>query len=99
MIYGGMEAQRSGALCPRSPLQVGCKLRQHLPNQWYSHDHWQSSGSFPLPRPAEDGALALDQMDLVAVSGLDTYSSLTGVAFHALNTPQESGLVLNGRIG
>ena len=35
----------------------------------------------------EDGALALDQMDLVTVSGLDTYSQPKfGVAFRAART-------------
>ena len=42
---------------------------------------------FPSHARREDGALALDQMDLVTVSGLDTYSQPEfGVAFRAART-------------
>ncbi|GIR82843.1 MAG: hypothetical protein CM15mP84_05910 [Cellvibrionales bacterium] len=76
-----------------SPLQVGCKLRQHLPleiNGTHMIIGEVSELFFPSHARREDGALALDQMDLVTVSGLDTYSQPEfGVAFRAarIDTP------------
>jgi flavin reductase (DIM6/NTAB) family NADH-FMN oxidoreductase RutF len=76
-----------------SPLQVGCKLRQHLPleiNGTHMIIGEVAQLFFPSHAQREDGALALDQMDLVTVSGLDTYSQPEfGVAFRAarIDTP------------
>ena len=76
-----------------SPLQVGCRLRQHLPldiNGTHMIIGEVSELFFPSHARREDGALALDQMDLVTVSGLDTYSQPEfGVAFRAarIDTP------------
>jgi len=72
---------------------VGCKLREHLPleiNGTHMIIGEVSQLFFPSHARREDGALALDQMDLVTVSGLDTYSQPEfGVAFRAarIDTP------------
>ena len=76
-----------------SPLQVGCKLRQHLLleiNDTHMIVGEVSELFFPSHARREDGALALDQMDLVTISGLDTYSQPEfGLAFRAarIDTP------------
>ena len=72
---------------------MGCKLRQHLPleiNGTHMIIGEVSELFFPSQARREDGALLLDQMDLVAISGLDTYSQPEfGVAYCAarIDTP------------
>lgn len=76
-----------------SPLQVGCKLRQHLPleiNGTHMIIGEVSELFFPSDARRGDGALALDQMGLVTISGLDTYSQPErGVAYRTarIDTP------------
>lgn len=60
-----------------SPLQVGCVLREHHPlsingtHMIIGEVHYLR---YPHAAQRSDGGLSLDAMDLVAVSGLDTYT-------------------------
>ena len=73
-----------------SPLQVGCRLREHHPleiNGTHMIIGEVQHLQYPVTAQRGDGGLSLSDMGLVAVAGLDTYTQPNaGVRFASANT-------------